>query len=466
MGDTKPYHEKAGAKSRRTMLQTSLKGTIGFAVWTGLESNITGGAKWYMKERNDNALLQKANFISSRVRIVSRTEYEQHLRADALPPHWHMALYAEPAGKRLIRLGNPGWVSRNNGCTWSQHAPSPDYSRGLPYGYRRNINTSVVDPNTGRLVSTVNSLDTPGLDPNAIEPPLAQYTYYLRYRVSTDGGRSWVFDAPMVGEGDFTLENPFKGIHIGKSSFYVGDAGSIPIVTRKGKILVPCQTTPIGPDGKPYNPTGGHTYTDALVLIGTWTHDGRLSWKSSQRVKGNPARSTRGMIEPTMIEMPDGRILMVMRGSNGHGADPDYKLPAFKWYAVSEDGGYTWSQPEPWTYDNGENFFSPSSMSVLVKHSSGRFFWVGNISDENCRANSPRWPLVMGEVHPEHLTLIRDSLLVLDTKGPVDEDHGRVDLSHVSLVEDRESGEWVLTYPRCYQRYTYYQYIKLRIAVE
>jgi hypothetical protein len=37
-------------------------------------------------------------------------------------------------------------------------------------------------------------------------------------------------------------------------------------------------------------------------------------------------------------------------------------------------GGYTWSEPEPWTYPDGEPFFSPASMSELFTHSNGRIY--------------------------------------------------------------------------------------------
>ena len=139
----------------------------------------------------------------------------------------------------------------------------------------------------------------------------------MRYTVSNDAGKTWLFDDPVIQEGNYTAQNPFEGIFIGKNSIYLGDLGCIPIVTKKGKILVPAQTTLAGKDGELLNPGGGFTYTDVIVLIGTWTDGNKLSWKTSQRVEADPKRSTRGMIEPTLLEMKDGRILMVMRGSNG-----------------------------------------------------------------------------------------------------------------------------------------------------
>ena len=62
--------------------------------------------------------------------------------------------------------------------------------------------------------------------------------------------------------------------------------------------------------------------------------------------------------------------------------------------------------------------------------------------------NLPRWPLVVGEVDAKSLQLIRQSQLVVDTEQPSDKTQGRLDISHVTLFEDRQTHETALTYPR------------------
>ena len=74
------------------------------------------------------------------------------------------------------------------------------------------------------------------------------------------------------------------------------------------------QSSVLGPDGKLFNPGGGYTYTDCALLIGRWKPDGRIAWEASGRVKADPARSSRGLIEPTMAELADGSLIMIMRG--------------------------------------------------------------------------------------------------------------------------------------------------------
>ncbi len=395
---------------------------------------------------------------SSGLRIVSRIVTKDR-------PGFHGATYTEPTGRCLLSLPS-GKVSKDNGQTWASSAPKPDFRAGLPYGYRRNAVTSVVDPKNGRLVTIVNALDTPGLDPKIGEPPIALKTYYLRYRVSQDSGRTWIFEEPIVQAGKYTTVHPFDDLWIGKNCIFLGDCGDIPIVTRSGRILVPAQMTIAGQNGELANPGRGWTYTDVVILIGTWTDASRLVWNASQRIQADPKRSTRGMIEPTLAEFADGRILVVMRGSNGGKLDGNCQLPSHKWFSVSTDDGETWTKPEPWTYEDGKPFFSPSSMSALFKHSSGRCFWAGNLSTENCKGNSPRWPLVVGEVDSEDLRLIRASVLVIDTKQPEDQARGRLDLSHFTLLEDRKTKQIILVVPRAHGGYKSREYATVRIAVK
>jgi hypothetical protein len=379
-------------------------------------------------------------------RIKERVASEQS-------PSLRGAIYAEREGCRLLTR---------------QHlaAANAEFARGLPQGYRRSAVTSVLDPFTGRIVSVVNALDVAGLDPSINEPQIGRTTTYLRYRVSEDGGRTWLFDEPMVQSGEFTARHPFEGVWVGKNSIHLGDSGSIPIVTRSGRVLVPAQAAILGPDGELSSPGGGFTYTDALVLIGTWTKGSRLEWGASQRIRGNPARSTRGMIEPTLAEFPDGRILMVMRGSNGGKLDPNFELPSYRWYSVSSDEGESWTAPEPWAYEDGALFFSPSSMSALLRHSSGRYFWAGNITPQNCKGNLPRWPMVMGEVNPVSLRLNRNTVITVDTLMPEDREMGRLDLSHLTLLEDRGTHEITFFLPRYHNAYKSRDWVTCRIAVE
>ena len=154
----------------------------------------------------------------------------------------------------------------------------------------------------------------------------------------------------------------------------------------------------------------------------------------SSVVKGDPARSTRGMVEPTIEFLESDRLIMVLRGSN----DKRPELPAHRWVSFS-DGGQRWSEPVPWTYEDGQAFFSPSSCSQLVRHSSGRLLWLGNLTPENPKGNRPRYPFVIGEVNRSSGLLIRSSVRTVDTlqlgEDPV------LSLSNFYAREDRLTRE-------------------------
>ena len=198
--------------------------------------------------------------------------------------------------------------------------------------------------------------------------------------------------------------------------------------------MLPVQITPLDANGKLANPGGGYTYTDAAVLHGRWKDD-RLEWEMSDLVKGDPAQSTRGMDEGSLGFLEDGRVLMVLRGSN----DRRPELPAWRWASLSSDGGRHWTAPRPWTYDDGQHFYSPSSCSQLVRHSSGRLFWLGNITPDNARGNRPRYPFVIGEVDRGTGLLRRGSVRTVDTLQAGED--SVLSLSNFFAREDRQTGE-------------------------
>lgn len=366
-------------------------------------------------------------------------------------------------GKGVEMVGPKG-RSMDNGRTWTPFTPTPDPMQSLqPANHRRDmLNAHWVDPINGLLLHLLPSFDAEN-NPNELEPLIASYCYYVRYRVSADKGATYLFDEPMVQNG-YSAEHPFPGVWAKKNGYYLGDIGSVPIRTRKGNILIPTQVSPLGSDGRLANPGGGDsTYTDVMIIIGKWKKDKHIDWYATSLISGDPAKSTRGMIEPTLTELPDGRILCVMRGSNGGSKDRDYQIPTYRWYSVSADGGFHWSKPNSMKYDTGEAFYSPSSMSQLLRHSNGRIYWIGNISSKICQGNNPRHPLYIGEVNPSSLALVKSTLTMIDGLQP--DDTKGVCLSHFLAYEDRETHEIVLPMYRYNLAYTKSKPVLYRIGV-
>jgi len=330
--------------------------------------------------------------------------------------------------------------SEDNGRTWCE-PETLHFMKKTPQGIRRTYPQPVFPDPVRDLQLTMVLEGTLPTD----DPLEGLKHWHLRYRVSRDGGRTHFVDEQVIEKG-FTPDHPCEGVWLGKNSMMIGDQTCRPLRTKRGRILVPVQVAPVGPDGEYHNPGGGYTYHDSAVLIGRWTAKGRIRWELSEYVRANPARSTRGVLEPTLAEMPDGRILMVMRGSN----DARPELPGYKWYSISEDGGYTWGSPEPWGYTDGSELLSPSSCSQLLEHTNGNHYWIGNVTEANPRGNSPRYPLVMAQVDAETCRPKRETLFVIDDRKPGEDE--RMTLSNFMAHEDRETGEIVLHMSRLFAR--------------
>lgn len=378
----------------------------------------------------------------------------------AEPSPLRAAFYVRPTGTEMMTYGAR---STDNGRTWSQQPPKPDFSAGLPDNFRRMPYPGFVDPVNGALLTVILAMDRADVDKSIEEPSETGTDSYVRYRISLDGGKTFLFDEPVIQEGAYDFKHPLEGLYLGKNAIFLGDLGCRPIRTKQGHIIVPTQMTVLNAEGNLENFGNGWDFYQCLMLIGTWKDDHRISWTGSEPIPADHTRTVRGLYEPTLAEMPDGRILCVMRGSNGLKNDQEYKLPSHKWYCVSTDGGFHWSKPEPWHYSNGKDFFSPSSMSQIIQHSSGRYFWIGNISPANCQGNAPRWPLVLGEIDPESMMLIEESVITLDTKGEGDPEG--LQLSNFFAFEDRETGDIVLPMQRWVPQ-DQYEWVIYRMGVK
>jgi hypothetical protein len=298
--------------------------------------------------------------------------------------------------------------SADHGRTWTSPVELRTGERRAEGILRRHPHPGFVDKN-GRYVEFWTEGVLPADDP--LEG-LRQWNIY--YRVSTDGALTFGPSAQVIHTGrEFTDRHPLPGVWTGRNCVMLGERTCVPVNAPDGDILLAVQITPLASDGRLYNPRGAYTYTDAAVLHGRWA-GAKLEWTMSELVRADPVRSTRGMDEPTLAFLRDGRLLMVMRGSN----DRDHQIPGYRWFSSSTDSGRRWTVPQPWTYDDGEPFFSPSACSQLVRHSSGRLFWFGNITPENPRGNRPRYPLVIGDVHRGTGLLVRRSVRVIDTLRP------------------------------------------------
>lgn len=178
-------------------------------------------------------------------------------------------------------------------------------------------------------------------------------------------------------------------------------------------------------------------------MRGTWlANEKKYQWEFGEYVKLNENQSSQGACEPAAVQLPDGNILISLRACG----DRDNKIfPSLKYQVISEDGGKTFSTPEVLKYDDGTTVWSPSSYHNIIKHSTGRYFWIGNILDEPAYSSEPRYPLNIAEYNPEKLCIIKNSVFEIDTKPDNFKEWRRY--TNFGCYEDRKTKEIVLTLP-------------------
>ena len=225
-------------------------------------------------------------------------------------------------------------TSKDNGRTWSAPVESKTGEKRPNGTWRRHPRAGYIDPKSGRLLEFWMEAVLPTDD------PLEGLRNYGVYYTIDGGPRQQLI---LQGPG-FDARHPIPGIELGRNGFMLGDHGSAPLTAPNGDILVPLEICP-ATDGKLYNPGGGYTWSDAAVAHGRWK-GARLEWSMSNLAEGDPAVTTRGMVEPTLAFLDKSRVLMVLRGSN----DKKSALPGYKWYTLSTDGGRTFPPAKPWTY--------------------------------------------------------------------------------------------------------------------
>ena len=244
---------------------------------------------------------------------------------------------------------------------------------------------------------------------------------------------------------DFDPENPLDGNYFNTNIAYF----SIPFVAKNGDVLFafgpPVSTCCriLGVDPHDYFPNYPDNFCGLIVGRAVWNGE-HYDFTFSRPAVISNLQSSRGIDEPMVAELESGRILVVFRGSNVQA--PNWKTriepgtPGFKWYCYSDDGGKTFTNPAPWHFDDGEVIYSSATFSQFLRaNSTGKLYWVGNMTGHIINGNYPRWPLNIVEVDENYGTAKKDSLTVIDTKR--DWESADLQLSNFTMLEDRESGD-------------------------
>jgi hypothetical protein len=273
--------------------------------------------------------------------------------------------------------------------------------------------------------------------------------YKMWYCVSTDGGRTYGPERPIVQRGaGYSPEHPIEYVWVGKNGFVFATLQPFLLPLSNGQVFLPCCYDPVDDQGREYNPYNTSLYSRVCGLIGTWNETRTdVTWDVTAPITVSPEVCPGGLSECAVIELagPPGRIFMVMRGSNE--GDRTGTMPSWKWQTLSSDYGRTWSPPEPFTFSDGSRFLSPAAQSNLIRSSrTGKVYWIGNISRALPWAGGPRYPLVIAELDEQRLGLRKETVTLLDDRGPAD--RSDLQLSNFSFLEDATTGHFIVTLNR------------------
>lgn len=318
--------------------------------------------------------------------------------------------------------------SRDNGRTWSELEPIADIvSKVGEYMVYWGCGPMFYDADAGVTASIWLRQTYKG--------PV--YMNQCFYRLSRDNAMTW-FEAKQLRYEDgpvFNPSDPANAEFLKRNRAYLGNN----IIRHSNGTLIHC----VAAANVPYENKQGASYhpwvpADAkdigsLCFVGKWNRETNdYGWTAGKPVWVPLEVSSRGLMEPDVVELKDGRVLVVWRGSDTPVTE------GRKWFSVSDDGGRTLSAVQELKYDDGSRFYSPSSIHRFIRHSiTKKLYWVGNICAAPPRGNMPRYPLIIAEVDEAIPALKRNTVTVIDDRAP--EEGPDVQLSNFSLFEDRET---------------------------
>jgi predicted neuraminidase len=270
---------------------------------------------------------------------------------------WLSGTDSEPATDNCVLMSR----SSDRGKTWSEPIIL------IPAGEMAGAITSISTTEDGRLLLF-----------GAHWPSEEHYTVWHYFRMeSMDSGMTWsepvalnFHDNHLAFGGPIRLSN---GESLFPAMFFekrgkplVGPVSVLSRCSSEEEAL----SIPTSEEG-----TGGEKFSTHLhgcsVLIAS--HTDARDLKEHGRIDNRPL----GLLEPTCVQLRDGRIVMLMRAEFG----------GYLWRSESSDNGRTWS--DAWQTD----IPNPTSLANLIRLEDGRLALLHNAVGGVVGERSPRDPL-------------------------------------------------------------------------
>ena len=336
-------------------------------------------------------------------------------------------------------------LSFDHGKTWTELRDLPPLMT-----FQENLSfldwkfCGIHDPASDRLVS----LSIHHIRDMRDGAPRAIYNHGL-IRLSSDDGKTWSDPQLLKYEDgpEFDPDNLLDPKFLNTNNAYPGQSilrhsnGTLVIPVTNARIPDEVGDKQPGPARWPTDGTIG-----SLCLVGKWNPDKEAyDWKGGNPVWIGRDLAMNGLLEADIAELKDGRILAVWRVTHAKGTE------AFKWRAVSDDGGLTFSEPEPLTFSDGTKMFSGSHFHRLFRSSkTGKLYWIGNIAKMNpIVSGHPRFPLIIAELDEKTLGIEEETVTIIDTRHPGEGE--QLQLSNFWVIEHGETKDLEIYVPRLYE---------------
>lgn len=377
-------------------------------------------------------------------------------------PHHHITWsvnvsYAEPKGERMIMTahitdtrgaGVENWttwrtsvqrrVSEDNGATWRLVGECHE-NGSLENGNEIHGDWQhFLDQDRQTIISVHNhSLRHPEVRGKVWEHRENRFYYQL----SRDGGSSWTSSSQIIHPAPrYDTDHWMPEIIAGKRNACADQAPFVKL--SDGTIIMGIHIL-----------TGEERNSVVAAFLKAKWEVNQLAWDISEPISlaSDDPHAHQGVCEPDLVVLPDKRLVSTLRCRGRK----DLNLFSCRKLSLSEDGGRSWSPPRTLTYDDGSPVHVPASLArFLTDPETGRIFWFGNILAHPVNGCDPRYPLTMAEFDPDSLSIIKDSVTIIQDlpsgalkteDGP--NGHGRR-YSNFGHYIDRKDGAFVLFVPQ------------------
>ena len=296
--------------------------------------------------------------------------------------------------------------STDNGRTWTEFVPVQP-SNNVNYGgvtVWEGEGAGVFDPCAGVLVQVVAETDCRG----------GLYHCFTYSRYSRDQGRTWSEPQQLRYEDGavFDPQDPKKAEFLDHNEGYCGNNLLVRTDGTLVHVLAHCNAP-----GDPRN-NQRPWRMGSVVFLGAGMPTARIttgrrgarrdfSRALGTRSDGAGSRRTGGRAIVGRLARVDARL----GRQRGQVAGPQV-LQRFLRRRP------TLTPPAVWKYDDGSDFYSPSSIHRMIRHSvTGKLYWLGNICPTPPSGNSPRYPLVIAEVD-EAKAALKKATVTVDRRSP------------------------------------------------